>query len=271
MFKASDKLLIGEGNIDSSGHFKILFPSTREEALYRMHIIKRNDPISTLIIGSEDENHVFFIAKDSNEIYIDESNAGKTINQNNVRGTIANGELNNLMKTMNSISPNRDSLKDQFIVTAEKSKSELVGLLAIYSSFGLSPGQKNKINKAVHRFNPNNPYGSRIFEEYKRQNNTGILLFVISVFSIPGLVLMYRLFKKRSSEKISQSLSLRETNIVQRILDGKANKEIATELNIELSTVKTHVNNIYAKLKIGSRKELMKYKEIFDKKGNDKK
>ena len=37
--------------------------------------------------------------------------------------------------------------------------------------------------------------------------------------------------------------------------DGKSNKEIAIELFIELSTVKTHINKLYTKLKIKNRNE----------------
>ncbi|MGB7394497.1 MAG: LuxR C-terminal-related transcriptional regulator, partial [Pricia sp.] len=38
---------------------------------------------------------------------------------------------------------------------------------------------------------------------------------------------------------------------------GKSNKEIAGELFISISTVKTHITNIYGKLKVSSRKELL--------------
>jgi len=42
------------------------------------------------------------------------------------------------------------------------------------------------------------------------------------------------------------------------ILQGKSNKEIANELFISLSTVKTHITNIYNKLKVSSRQELLR-------------
>jgi DNA-binding NarL/FixJ family response regulator len=37
---------------------------------------------------------------------------------------------------------------------------------------------------------------------------------------------------------------------------------VALALNIELSTVKTHVNNIYAKLGVNNRKDLDRYKDF---------
>jgi DNA-binding NarL/FixJ family response regulator len=40
-------------------------------------------------------------------------------------------------------------------------------------------------------------------------------------------------------------------------MNGKSNKEISDELNIGLSTVKSHVNRIYSKLEIKSRKDIL--------------
>lgn len=42
--------------------------------------------------------------------------------------------------------------------------------------------------------------------------------------------------------------------------NGLSNKEISAECNIELTTVKSHVGNIYSKLKIKSRKEALNMK-----------
>ena len=43
------------------------------------------------------------------------------------------------------------------------------------------------------------------------------------------------------------------------ITNGKTNKEIAQELFVELSTVKTHINNIYRQLNVSNRKEAIDY------------
>ncbi len=53
-------------------------------------------------------------------------------------------------------------------------------------------------------------------------------------------------------------LSRQERTIQHLILEGKSNKEIAGELFISLSTVKTHITNIYSKLQVSSRKELFR-------------
>ena len=51
----------------------------------------------------------------------------------------------------------------------------------------------------------------------------------------------------------SEELTATETRILQQIVAGKANKEIAYELNISENTVKTHVKNIFEKLQVSDR------------------
>ncbi len=52
-------------------------------------------------------------------------------------------------------------------------------------------------------------------------------------------------------------LSIREREIFDLIVKGKSNKEIASQVNISVNTVKFHVKNIYDKLNIKSRKEAL--------------
>lgn len=61
------------------------------------------------------------------------------------------------------------------------------------------------------------------------------------------------------------SLTARELSIFKLIGAGKSNKEIAEMSYVELSTVKTHVNNLYSKLDIKNRKEArQKYCEMVE-------
>ncbi len=54
-------------------------------------------------------------------------------------------------------------------------------------------------------------------------------------------------------------LTRRESEIAQLIDDGLSNKEIASRLSIEVSTVKNHVHNILDKLQIHNRHSAVKY------------
>lgn len=67
--------------------------------------------------------------------------------------------------------------------------------------------------------------------------------------------------QKNISEKPSgpenklNELSVKQKEVFDLIIQGKSNKEIISELVIELSTLKTHINQIYKKLEIKNRRE----------------
>ena len=78
-------------------------------------------------------------------------------------------------------------------------------------------------------------------------------------------------FQAREAERLQQDqrqqmedfcrgygLTEREREILRLILAGKDNLEISEELQIKMGTVKAHVHNIFAKLNISRRSELMK-------------
>jgi ATP/maltotriose-dependent transcriptional regulator MalT len=55
------------------------------------------------------------------------------------------------------------------------------------------------------------------------------------------------------------SLSSREAQIMALIAEGHSNGQIATALTVAEKTVKNHVNRIYAKLGVGSRRAAIDY------------
>jgi DNA-binding NarL/FixJ family response regulator len=61
------------------------------------------------------------------------------------------------------------------------------------------------------------------------------------------------------------NLSKRETQIVQLVAKGLANKEIAADLGISVETVRVHLKHIYEKLHVRSRTEAaMKYRDSLE-------
>ncbi|HRC78012.1 MAG TPA: LuxR C-terminal-related transcriptional regulator, partial [Kouleothrix sp.] len=59
------------------------------------------------------------------------------------------------------------------------------------------------------------------------------------------------------SQPLAEPLSQRELEILRLIDAGRSNREIAGQLVIEVSTVKRHVNNLFAKLAVGSRTQAL--------------
>jgi DNA-binding CsgD family transcriptional regulator len=52
-------------------------------------------------------------------------------------------------------------------------------------------------------------------------------------------------------------ISMREQEVIRLLLEGKSGRDMASELYVSLKTVKTHVSNIYRKLGIKSRWQLI--------------
>jgi LuxR family transcriptional regulator of csgAB operon len=61
---------------------------------------------------------------------------------------------------------------------------------------------------------------------------------------------MKRIFSK-------YNISHREKEIIRLVLKGKSNKDIEDRLYISLKTVKSHIYNIYQKLRVKNRLELI--------------
>ncbi len=59
------------------------------------------------------------------------------------------------------------------------------------------------------------------------------------------------------SAMVPEPLSERELAVLRLIAEGLSNQEIADRLVIAVSTVKTHINNIYGKLGVGSRTQAL--------------
>jgi DNA-binding NarL/FixJ family response regulator len=65
--------------------------------------------------------------------------------------------------------------------------------------------------------------------------------------------------QRRGVEDTYDLLSLREKEVLQLLVSGKNNKEIAEMLFVSVSTVETHRNNILQKLHLHSLPELILY------------
>ena len=58
---------------------------------------------------------------------------------------------------------------------------------------------------------------------------------------------------KIGKQVLLEQLTPREQEVLQLVAAGRSNPEVATELFIALSTVKTHLKNIYGKLQVNNR------------------
>jgi DNA-binding NarL/FixJ family response regulator len=62
-------------------------------------------------------------------------------------------------------------------------------------------------------------------------------------------------FQQQKNDKLSSSLSKREMDVLQALIEGYTYKAIADKLFVSTNTVSFHLRNIYAKLHVRSRAE----------------
>ena len=90
-------------------------------------------------------------------------------------------------------------------------------------------------------------------------NNINALLLVPFIILVCWLGMTLGSNKKKDDLELAfqNQLSEREKQVFELVLIGKKNKEIADALFVDISTIKTHINNIYKKTGVNNRKELM--------------
>jgi DNA-binding CsgD family transcriptional regulator len=103
----------------------------------------------------------------------------------------------------------------------------------------------------------------KTISEIKTEESSSLGFIKITSILLLVIYIAFRLFKykskfRRSSSKSQTELTPQEGRVYKAIQNNKTNKEIAAELFISVSTVKTHINSIYKKLNITSRKEITK-------------
>ncbi len=87
--------------------------------------------------------------------------------------------------------------------------------------------------------------------------DSGYLIFPALVLVFAAVGYYFQNKRKSSGENIAlDTLTSQERKIMDAILDGKSNKEIAAHFYISVSTVKSHINSIYKKLGLSSRTEI---------------
>ena len=87
-------------------------------------------------------------------------------------------------------------------------------------------------------------------------NSLLLVPIIILIFSFGMLIEQNK--NREIIKKIDQfDLTPMEKSVVKKILERKKNREIASEFFVELSTIKTHINNIYKKVGVTNREELI--------------
>lgn len=276
IYTMSKDMIIDKTEIDSNGRFKFQTEYLpKEDNLFRIHIARRSDPPASLIIGSKDENYIFLLANNRSQIEINDSG-----NQEFIRDVLIKGYYPNIMiKKIDEIADYLDSttiegspIKIELIISSISEKLRTVADTCSNSLVSLYALNKSNYEK---NYLTNQQFYRNFLSKWKKEKSTyfvafrkkipsdnnlriGLTLLIGALTFIAGFLinlLWFKLFKK--NKNLLHDLSVQERKIFALILDGKSNKEISEILLIGLSTVKTHVNSIYSKLDINSRKDIL--------------
>lgn len=83
-----------------------------------------------------------------------------------------------------------------------------------------------------------------------------------------GLVHYYQSLREEKAQnnllakvnrQLTHPLSPREVEVLELLLEGKSNQEIATTLFVSVNTIKTHLSKLYSKLGVDSRAQALAY------------
>ena len=123
--------------------------------------------------------------------------------------------------------------------------------------------QKNYPNETFTQLYQTEIASDRLLAQNEPSNNNWKWILG-SLLGISVLLNLYFIWQKRNLQKTRKNDSLekltaQEQKIIGEILKDKTNKEIASDLFISLSTVKTHINNLYKKLNVTSREEIKEH------------
>ncbi len=272
----SNQMIIDKAELNNDGKFNFSTDYFLPEFyFYRLHLSKKGNPPASLIIGGDDQNYFFFISNKKTDI---------TINSYDTTALFKNTEILNSPQTKLLCEVNKmllyvdttnfyntplkrdlmeNALDEKLRQFADTCSFPLVALYAIYKS-NFEDHVKSNPDFYV-RFlekwrNEKSPYFKKFRETIpiKKSRNYSAIFYAISGFGI-GVLLMLFIFKskRKTNKNPIQDLTVQERNIFGLLQLGKSNKEISDELNISLSTVKSHVNNIFSKMNIKSRKEIL--------------
>jgi DNA-binding CsgD family transcriptional regulator len=269
-YEISNQMIIAETSLDSLGNFMLSvdFLPTEYE-LYRLHLVKKGESRASLIIGGQNENHLFLVLKQNSRIKLQNnpqeapfdviSFSGSPENQSfySLLQLYEDSELQASVSNASARQMIRDQLLSDLLKIADTSSFVMTSMYAAYLHQYRSGWERERYAEILNNWRDNtNPYAQDWIEHQEEGFHWVYPVAFVVLLVIAALIGWFQM-NRASKRSLLNDLSVQERRIFSLLRKGKTNQEISDECNIAVSTVKTHVSNIYSKLDISSRKEVM--------------
>lgn len=273
MYRSAEHLIIAQTEVKQLGDFEVVITPDRPGIqLIRLHVSEKGDPPATLIIDGARENHGFYAISPGENLVLDSNSRNSRLFNHFHSNGYTNRQLAHLdawIKTRETEQvlldiPSRE-LKTRKMIEHLYQYSDTASnvLPALFALVKADHGFNRKIilDKIVElekRFGSHpylNPYLPQNFNSTDRWSLVGMTFLLI----FTG-ILGFWWFKRQGVRNKIYQLSPQERKVASLLIEGKSNKEIAHELHVEVSTVKSHIYKLFNKLEIRSRNEVMQYK-----------
>ena len=291
-YKANPDLIIQSVPVNADGTFTLSGDNLPLDLrFYRLYLIKEQNSEfdACLYVGGEEHNFIHLLLNNDSEVNVlaDPSQLAPFGDY-----TVIGGRENALMKQLAEIvfpsfyffqikfptdlRFSMEKMNRELVLFADTCSHSLVSLAALNNTdmdqYYLAHNEiYKKVNQRLKTDFKESPYikeFSRKLKYYADEKPIWTYFIIGALFaSCLGLLGLSRQNKKLKKELLQLSnqvatpavdldqLTRKELDIFKAIIQGKSNKEIASEFFVELSTVKTHINKLYQKLAVNSRQE----------------
>lgn len=297
-YSANASFVINSANIAEDGSFRITGDNLPDNPqFYRLYLIKEehSEFNACLFVGGEEHNFIHLLLDNESTISIQaDMDNYAPFGDYAVYGDTANTLMKEMaqivypsyifyeIKFPSELQFSEDKLNRDLFSFADSCSNPLVALAAINNTdfdeyFEGRFDDYNRMHTTLEAQFPNHPYTQdfrrkmRYYgyetEDTKPRSLAFWAALLLGLLSIILLIQNGRLRKQLTNyvpadinlaqQKIT--LTSQENKILSLIKEGKSNKEIANELFIGLSTVKTHINKLYSKLGVKNRAEAMAF------------
>lgn len=268
--------IIEQSGINNEGLYEFSTDYLPEEQhFYRIHLSKKGNPPASLIIGGKDHNHFFLFAQRNSGVSVTINSGNKFLNDLSFEGYKPNKALHNInawLETLDSIDQNGNIMNREYVIETvyndikEYADTSSLPLVSLYALYNINYSEDHENNPSFYRryLSKWRSQKSLYFREFRssiRGETKPVFLMVViggSVLILTMLaMILYPRHKKNINKNPLSELTIQERKVFDLLRQGKSNKEMAEEFSVSVSTIKTHVNSIFSKLGVRSRKEVM--------------